>query len=138
MRGISRMTSSHIGLGLVLVRPLKVAISWLPGAATGAELEAPVGDVVEHRGPLGDADRVLLAGGEAVDGRADVDALGLRRPRSPSPTSGADMWLYSVRAWCSPNQAYFQLCLSAWIAYSSLAHELGVLGSVSWAAGPGM
>ena len=28
-------------------------------------------------------------------------------------TSGADMWLYSVRLWCSPNQAYFQLYLSA-------------------------
>ena len=30
-------------------------------------------------------------------------------------TSGADRWLYSVRPWCSPNQAYFQLCLSAWM-----------------------
>ena len=31
----------------------------------------------------------------------------------PIITSGADRWLYSVRQWCSPNQANFQLCLSA-------------------------
>ena len=30
--------------------------------------------------------------------------------------SGADMWEYSVRAWCSPSHAYFQLNLSAWMA----------------------
>ena len=43
------------------------------------------------------------------------------------------MWLYSVREWCSPNQAYFQLCLSAKIDVLGLAHEhrvleLGVVG----------
>ena len=53
-------------------------------------------------------------------------------------TSGADMWLYSVSAWCSPNQAYFQLCLSAKITYSASRISSVCSSSVSWAAGPGM
>ena len=53
-------------------------------------------------------------------------------------TSGADMWLYSVSAWCSPNQAYFQLCLSAKIAYSASRMRCECSHSVSWAPGPGM
>ena len=42
--------------------------------------------------------------------------------------SGADMCEYSVSAWCSPNQAYFQLYWSAWIAVLHLALEHLVLG----------
>ena len=47
------------------------------GAAAGAPLEAAIGDVIEHRGPLGQADRVLLAGRQAVDARREVDVVGL-------------------------------------------------------------
>ena len=42
--------------------------------------------------------------------------------------SGADMWEYSVSAWCSPYQAYFQLYWSAWIAVLHLTLEHLVLG----------
>ena len=48
------------------------------GAAAGAPLEAVVGEVVEHRGALGVAHRVLLARREAGDARAEVDVVGLR------------------------------------------------------------
>ena len=53
-------------------------------------------------------------------------------------TSGAEMWEYSVRAWCSPNQTYFQLCLSACTAYDASAMSMACSLWVSWAAGPGM
>src|SRR4051794_12617046 len=53
-------------------------------------------------------------------------------------TSGADMWLYSVRAWCSPNQAYFQLCLSAWMTNPASRINCSCSLAGSWAAGPGM
>jgi hypothetical protein len=46
-------------------------------AAAGAELEALVGDMVEHRGALGDADRVLLLRRQRGDPRGEVDLLGL-------------------------------------------------------------
>ena len=47
------------------------------GAAAGAPLEAPARDVVEHRGPLGEADGMLLAGRQAVDAGRQVDVVGL-------------------------------------------------------------
>ena len=47
------------------------------------------------------------------------------------------MWLYSVSAWCSPNQTYFQLCLSASSVYSTSRMNISCSSSVSWAAGPG-
>ena len=56
----------------------------------------------------------------------------------PITTSGADMCEYSVRAWCSPSQAYFQLCLSAKIAYSASRMSAMCSMSVWCAAGPGM
>ncbi len=48
------------------------------------------------------------------------------------------MWLYSVSEWCSPNQAYFQLCLSAATTYSAWRNSSRCSISVEWAAGPGM
>ena len=48
------------------------------------------------------------------------------------------MWLYSVSAWCSPNHAYFQLCLSAKIVYSTSRISAVCSEQGSWAAGPGM
>ena len=53
-------------------------------------------------------------------------------------TSGADMCEYSVSPWCSPNQAYFQLCLSAKTANFASLKSSVCSSSVSWAAGPGM
>ena len=55
----------------------------------------------------------------------------------PMTTSGADRWLYSVRAWCSPNQTYFQLWRSAWMASSISRMRAVCSDSLSWAAGPG-
>ena len=49
------------------------------GAPAGAELEASLAEVVEHGGPLGDANRMLLGGGQAGDCRAQVDVAGLGR-----------------------------------------------------------
>ena len=43
---------------------------------SGAELEAPVAQVVEHRGPLGVADRVVHARAQVEDARTEVDPLG--------------------------------------------------------------
>jgi hypothetical protein len=48
-------------------------------AATGAELEAALGDVVEQGHRLGDARRVVHLRGDVEDGRPDVHALGLGR-----------------------------------------------------------
>ncbi len=48
------------------------------------------------------------------------------------------MWLYSVSPWCSPNQMYFQLCLSARMAYSASRMSSVCSLSESWAAGPGV
>ena len=45
---------------------------------------------------------------------------------------------YSVSEWCSPSQAYFQLCLSAKITYSASRKSIVCSISVWWAAGPGM
>ena len=45
-------------------------------AAAGAELEAAVGEVVEHRDALGDLRRVVHLRERVEDARADVDALG--------------------------------------------------------------
>ena len=45
-------------------------------AAAGAELEAPVGEVVEHRDALGDLRRVVHLRQRVEDARAEVDALG--------------------------------------------------------------
>ena len=45
-------------------------------AAPGAELEAPVGEVVEHRDLLGDLGRVVHLRQRVEDARAEVDALG--------------------------------------------------------------
>jgi hypothetical protein len=53
-------------------------------------------------------------------------------------TSGADSCEYSVRPWCSPSQQYFQLCLSAKIAYSASCWYDRCCMFVSCAAGPGM
>ena len=46
------------------------------GATAGAELEPAVGEVVEHRDPLGDLRRVVHLRQRVVDARPDVDALG--------------------------------------------------------------
>ena len=43
----------------------------------GAEFEAPLGDVIKHRGPLGNTDGVLFGRGQAGDPGGEVDALGL-------------------------------------------------------------
>ena len=48
-------------------------------AASGAELESALGQVVHRRGALGQADRMLFGRGERRDGRAEVDSVGLRR-----------------------------------------------------------
>ncbi len=45
-------------------------------AAAGAELEAAVGDVVEHGHPLGHLGRVVDRGQGVEDARAQVDPLG--------------------------------------------------------------
>ena len=69
-----------------------------PGAAAGAELEAAVGEVVEHRHPLGDLGRVVDLGERVEDARAEVDAArwsargsrGTRRwPRGASTRRGS-------------------------------------------------
>jgi hypothetical protein len=52
-------------------------------------------------------------------------------------TSGADMWEYSVRPWCSPNHTYFQLKASAWTAYWISRISIVCSDSVSRDAGPG-
>lgn len=56
----------------------------------------------------------------------------------PITTSGADMWLYSVSEWCSPNHTYFQLCLSALIARSISRFSARCSEGRSCAAMPGM
>ena len=66
-----------LGLGRVLVEDVEGGHLVAAGAAAGAPLEAPVGDVVEHRGPLGVAHRVLLARREAVDAGRQVDVVGV-------------------------------------------------------------
>ena len=48
------------------------------------------------------------------------------------------MWLYSVRQWCSPNQANFQLCLSAWIGYDASRMSIRCSCAETCAEGPGM
>ncbi|GIT46202.1 MAG: hypothetical protein Ct9H300mP12_07870 [Acidimicrobiales bacterium] len=107
-------------------------------ASAGAELEPVVGEVVEHGGPLGNTDRVFpFPGRETGDGRAEVDVVGLGG-HPAHYGAGADMWLYSVRPWCSPNQTYFQLCLSARMAYSASRRSSVCSLSLSWAAGPGV
>ena len=55
----------------------------------------------------------------------------------PITTSGADMWLYSVRAWCSPNHAYFQLLRSAATVYSISRMSISCSHAELWAPGPG-
>ena len=57
----------------------KPRISWLPGAATGAELEPPVRQLVEVVDALGDLGRVVDLRQRVEDAGADVDALGLGR-----------------------------------------------------------
>ena len=47
-----------------------------PRAAAGAELEAALGEMVEHRDALGDLRGVVHLGEWVEDARADVDALG--------------------------------------------------------------
>ena len=48
------------------------------------------------------------------------------------------MWLYSVRQWCSPNQANFQLWLSARIGYDASRISMTCSCSGTCADGPGM
>ena len=54
----------------------KARISWLPAPRPGAELEAPSGEVVEHRHPLGHLGRVVDRRQWVEDARAEVDPLG--------------------------------------------------------------
>ena len=50
--------------------------------AAGAELDAAVGDEVEHRDRLGGADRVVVRLGQQPHAVADADVLGARRDRA--------------------------------------------------------
>ena len=131
------MTSSHSALVEFLSRMLKLAISWEP---------APRPVPHSNRFPVtwsSMAARSAYRTGCSLRG----DRLLMPVPRwmysvfpatRPMMTSGADMWLYSTRAWCSPNQAYFQLCLSAKIAYSASRISWRCSHWVSCAPGPGM
>ena len=91
MRGIWRMTSSHIALvSLVSMMP-NVATSWLPAPRPGTELVALIGEVVEHGGALGDADGVVLHRRQADDGRPEVDALGRVRAVADQHLAGGEV-----------------------------------------------
>ena len=72
-------------------------------AASGAEVEAPVGEHVEHRGPLGDPDRVVVVERHAHDAVPDADAL-VFAATQVRKISGALMCAYHLSAWCSTAQ----------------------------------
>ena len=59
------------------------------------------------------------------------------RARKAIITSLDDRWLYSVSAWCSENQAYFQFVRSASTTSSTSRRKASCSRSVSCAPGPG-
>ena len=71
---------AHVGVALALgrgVTEMAPAIDHLLGRpAADAELQAPAGDDVGRARVLGHVQRILVA--HVDDGRADLDALGLR------------------------------------------------------------
>src|SRR5207249_4989119 len=61
------------------------------GAAAGAELEAALGEVVEHGDALGDARRVVDGRGQVPERRADVDARGARGDEGQHDLRGGEV-----------------------------------------------
>ena len=136
MRGISRMTSSHMALVSVSSVPLKVRTSWLPAPRPVPNSNRPSErwSIIAARSAMRTG-WSLLVGNEVM---AEPTWICLVRPATyPITGYGADMWLYSVSPWCSPNQAYFQLWRSPSTAYSASRMSIRCSESGSCAAGPG-
>ena len=137
MRGISRITSSHIAFVCEGNVPLNVLSSWLP-----APRPVPNSKRLLVTWSSMAARSAIRTGCSLVVGRLVIAEpiwiLSVCAATHPMSGDGADMWLYSTRAWCSPYQIYFQLFLSAITAYSDSRMSSVCSASVSCAAGPGI
>ena len=127
MRTISRIASSYMSRvisGSVMPKP---PISVVDDPATGAELEAAVGDEVHHRDALGDARRVVHRRRDVDDPRRDVDVLRAgEHPRHERLARGDVRVLLQEVVLGEPG--VLPVVLVADLAELDLAHEPVVLG----------
>ena len=96
-------------------------------AATGAELEPALGEVVEHRDALGDARRVVHRRRDVDDPRADVHPVRLRRDVRHDRLVGRDVGVLPEEVVLGPPRV-LPVAAVADDREVDLAHEAVVLG----------